>query len=466
MNKTLMKRTYLVFALAMAFLILQAATAQAMIDGITGPSFALTAKEDFISTADGGTWLLWGYANGTDSTDRAQYPGPILIVNEGQTVTVTLNNELPVPVSIVFPGQGPVTATGGAAGLLTQEVPAAPAGGSVQYTFMAAKPGTYMYHSGTQPDLQVEMGLVGAIIVRPLLGAKYAYNHAGAQFDREYLFFLSEMDPIIHKWVEFFGPSSLEGTDLLSTYFPNYWFINGRTAVDTMLAPNPPGTGLFPTQPYDSMPMMRPGDRVLMRVVGAGRQIHPFHHHGNHAQVIAKDGRLLDTGTAAGWPDLSTAVFTIQSVPGQTADAIFEWTGKGMNWDIYGTGPGYEHNCIDLVDNKTGLPLPGDPANPYAPGDGYADLTSNHPWEWCADHGKPIPVTLPAFTDLTMGPFFSGSPYLGKVELLPPGQGGLNPMGAYIFMWHSHNEKELCNYGVFPGGLMTMMAIHPEVPIE
>ena len=29
------------------------------------------------------------------------------------------------------------------------------------------EPGTYIYHSGTQWDLQGEMGLVGALIVRP-----------------------------------------------------------------------------------------------------------------------------------------------------------------------------------------------------------------------------------------------------------------------------------------------------------
>jgi hypothetical protein len=451
------RKVILMFGLGIVFLTLGVVQVQAAIDGITGTNFTLTAKEDFISTQDGGSLLLWGYANGTG---RAQYPGSTLIVNQNATVTVELTNQLSVPVSIVFPGHqvSAETVSGSTAdGLLTLE---ANTGGTVRYTFTASKPGTYMYHSGTRPELQVEMGLVGTIIVRPSgfnPAAPTAYGHPGSAYDREYLFFLTEMDPRIHDVVEFMGIDALAWFDYLSNYFPNYWFINGRTAVDTMDVSNSPGMGLFPTQPYNILPLMHPGDRVLLRVVGAGRQTHPFHHHGNHARVIARDGRLLDTGTSAGLPDLSTAVFTIQSVPGQTVDAIFDWTGKGMNWDIYGTGPGYEHNCIDLVDNRTGALVP----------DGYADATSDHPWEWCADHGKPIPVTLPAFTDLTMGPFFTGSPYLGKVELLPPGQGGFNPWGAYVFMWHSHNEKELLNYGVFPGGLMTMgIILPPGVPIE
>ena len=220
MNTILMKRTYLVLTLVMAFLILETATSQAMIDGISGPSFSLTAKADYISTADGGSYLIWGYANGAG---RAQYPGPTLIVTEGQQVIIHLSNALPPGagnVSMVFPGHQ-ATSSGGTNGVLTRE--AVPAG-TVTYTFIAAKPGTYTYHSGTQPDLQIELGLVGTIIVRPSMGPKYAYNHAGTQFDREYLFFLSEMDPIIHDYVEFFGALALNGTGLLSSYFPNYWF--------------------------------------------------------------------------------------------------------------------------------------------------------------------------------------------------------------------------------------------------
>ena len=95
-----------------------------------------------------------------------QIPGPTLIVVEGQTVTVNLKNGLPTAAgntSILFPGFN-VTSTGGVAGLLTQE--AAP-GSSVSYTFTAGSPGTRAYYSGTQGDLQVEMGLYGAIIVIP-----------------------------------------------------------------------------------------------------------------------------------------------------------------------------------------------------------------------------------------------------------------------------------------------------------
>lgn len=200
--------------LAAAALVLGGTGAYGAIDGITGPTFNLTAKTGYVSTADGGSYLMWGYANGTG---EMQYPGPTLIVNQGDVVTVNLTNQLTVPVSIVFPGQSTVTATGGSAGLLAREASAG--GGTVSYTFTASQPGTYTYYSGTRPDLQIEMGLVGALIVRPSTNpTTQAYNHADSQFDHEYLFLLSEMDPRIHEYVAAGRMDLVDNT----TYFPVY----------------------------------------------------------------------------------------------------------------------------------------------------------------------------------------------------------------------------------------------------
>jgi hypothetical protein len=89
--------------------------------------------------------------------------------------------------------------------------------------------------------------------------------------------------------------------------------------------------------------------------------------------------------------------------------------------------------------------------------DGYDDMTS----EYCADHGKPFPVILPGDQELTFGGFWSGSPFLGTLGMLPPGEGGLNPNGGYVYMWHSHTEKEMSNFNIFPGGMMTMLIVEP-----
>src|SRR2546429_9955759 len=152
--------------------------------GITGPTFNLTAQQAYLNQPDGEAVYSWGYGcNGTpagfaptlngQTCPTMQVPGPTLIVHENAVVTVTLLNGLPNAAgntSILFPGFNvtttcPASTAAGAPqqGLLTCE--AAP-GGTVTYTFTASAPGTHAYYSGTQGDLQIEMGLYGAEIGR------------------------------------------------------------------------------------------------------------------------------------------------------------------------------------------------------------------------------------------------------------------------------------------------------------
>ena len=333
-------------------------------------TFNLTARTGHIILGDGNSLLAWGYGTGAEM----QYPGPTLIVNQGDTVTVNLTNTLRMPASIVFPGQAGVVASGGVAGLLTSE--AAAAGGTVSYSFIASQPGTYLYQSGTQPDLQIEMGLVGTLIVRPTGfnsatdAGRRAYGAASSAYDREYLFFESEMDRCLHAAEEVIQQALADGQpepdpathnppDVCTkvdpaSAMPTLWFLNGRNGPDTMLKGN---VGWLPLQPYNALARIHPGERALMRIVGAGREMHPFHHHGNNTWLIARDGRVLESapGADAPYPDFQNdppipelvarnarvpdqamSNFTIQTVPGSTYDALFTWTGKGLNWDIYG----------------------------------------------------------------------------------------------------------------------------------
>ena len=434
-------------------LALTAAPAAAGIDGIeVVGGIDLYARADYITSADGASLLFWGL---TDSaTGRPQYPAPTLIINQGEEITITLHNELGRNVSLIFPGHDvagagsctdtsglPAPSPGDATGRMTCE---APADGTSSYTFTAEQAGTYLYHSGTNAALQVEMGLLGAIVVRPFGFDDQnptAYGHPDTAFDREYLFVLSEMDSRIHQAVEY--GDDFEGTEFLGDYFSNYWFINGRTAPDTLSGP---GEAWLPTQPSNTLPRMIPGETVLMRVVSAGRDPHPFHHHGNHALIVGHNGRMPESAPGQG-PDLGYEVFTMQAIPGETFDALFTWTGEQMGWDIYCTpADGMPaHYCVD-----------GD-------GDGFGDVWAGSTWEheYCADHGIALPVTLPENLDLAFGAFWSGSPFMGAAGALPPGEGGLNPNSGYTFMWHSHTEKELTNNDIFPGGMLTMLIVEP-----
>jgi FtsP/CotA-like multicopper oxidase with cupredoxin domain len=524
--------------------VLFAASAQAAAPGITGgatnPVFNLQAKDAYVTQPDGQSVYTWGFgcsappagfapaAITVTACNDMQLPGPTLIVTEGDKVTVNLTNKLPAaagPTSILFPGFTVTSTTGGSAGLLTQE---AATGGTVSYTFTATTPGTRAYYSGTQGDLQVEMGLYGAIIVLPktpvsgatctdtlapprindptstnndLARANWgeadfrlstsAYDHTSTCYDREYLFQFSEMDPAIHVAAQAqvtacAAAAPTSGCTLnvpTEPYHPAYFMINGRSMPDDM---DPNYAPMYPHQPYNGNPHMHPGEITLLRIVGQGRWQHPFHEHANHVRVLARDGNLLLTA-----PDTNNAtklagplMFTTTTTPGMAMDGLFYFTGKGLNWDMYGHNPG-------STDPNATLPCTPD-ANGYNTG---APTAINY-FEWCQDHNKPMqsapfgdvpaggPVTLPDPNILLNGAWYGGSPYLGpdataratfgtctglnKATVCgatgttpPSGTIANNPNGeaGYAFMWHSHNEREITTNNIFPGGMMMMMLV-------
>jgi FtsP/CotA-like multicopper oxidase with cupredoxin domain len=520
-----------IYGAAVSLGALLASAAHAAAPGITGPTFNLTAGEMRLTQPNGRTLYSWGYGCDPEAPQpgfrpasipnatcpAAQLPGPTLIVTEGDTVTVNLTNNLPAAAgatSILFPGFN-VQPAGGLPGLLTQEAPSSaycasnpaapcPQGNKVTYTFVAGTPGTHSYYSGTQGDLQVEMGLYGALIVLPRtipanctsgLAAKNlqaeaqwgesdfrlapaAYDHAGTCYDREYLFQFSEMDDDIHNSAEQqvaadeakpagSGCAAANGCLAVATepYTPGYFMVNGRSMPDDM---DPNYASQYPAQPYNGNPHMHPGELTLVRIIGQGRWQHPFHEHANHVRVLARDGNLLldPTGAALAGPLL----FTTTTTPGMTLDGIFYWTGKGLNWDVFGHGySGDTSTCV-----------------PDANGYNTGDPTALNYFEWCGDHNKALekypagqvandgPVTLPDANILTNGAWYGGSPYLGPEANgravgptpIPPAGTVANPGGTggeqgFAYMWHSHNEREITTDNVFPGGMMMMMLVDP-----
>jgi Multicopper oxidase len=545
-TKMMISKSRLLVLLVLALLL--TATTQAAAPGISGPTFRLTAQASSISQPDGAAVYSWGYGCASTFTptflpsvtysqppscSTMQVPGPTLIVTEGVPVTVSLTNNLPSAAgntSILFPGFQLTSACPDTAanpqGLLTCE--AAP-GQTVTYTFTPSSPGTRAYYSGTQSDLQVEMGLYGAIIVLPatvpanctnpaiptnLFGvsnyasangigteqdfrlARAAYDNASTCYDREYLFQFSEMDPKIHTaaLAQVNDIAHCTATASRPTcpttlqvptepYQPTYFMINGRSMPDDM---DPNYAPEYPHQPYNGNPHMHPGELTLIRVIGQGRWQHPFHEHGNHVRILARDGNLIvsqsDATKLAGRLE-----FTTDTTPGQAFDGIFYWSGKGLNWDPYGHSP-------SSADANARLACTPD-ANGYNTLNGTAVLNY---YEWCQDHNKPVqaapfgdvpgggPATLPDPNIFANGPWYGGSPYLGPNATLratgcmssgalqtnapncgltgstPPSGTIANPPASeagFAFMWHSHNEREITTNNIFPGGMLMMMLV-------
>jgi FtsP/CotA-like multicopper oxidase with cupredoxin domain len=389
---------------------------------LTGTTFNLRAAEGRVVMPDGNSIYIWGFTD--RASGPAELPGPALCVNQGATVTVNLTNDLPMTynesVSISFPGQSNVM-VGGApvqpqyniSGTLTSLTNAAAPGTAISYSFVAGQPGTYLYESGTNPHKQVQMGLFGALIVRPTAvpgnpPGSYAYNDVSTQFDpqREYLLLFHEFDPYLHAAVE-----ANQQYDSRA-YRPRYWTINGRPFPDA-LAPN--GAPWLPDQPYGALVQVEPYDATnnplpaLLRIANAGMENHPFHPHGNHHRVIAHDGRLLGS-PGSGGPDESTEKFTIVVGSGQTYDALFQW------YDV----------------------------------EGWNELTN------------PVPVTVPQLQNQVFeGSWYSGSPYLGETGDLPVGTTVNNECGEYYFMWHTHAAYGLVNWNDGPGGMITWLRVDP-----
>jgi FtsP/CotA-like multicopper oxidase with cupredoxin domain len=502
--------------------------------GSTNPSFNLVAADASITQPDGAMIYSWGYGctagfvpnfvpfgAGSVGCPTMQVPGPTLIVTEGQTVTVTLTNNLPKgagSTSIVFPGFQ-VTAicqTGSTCNQGLQTLEASQGVGAVLntvvYSFVATSPGTRAYYSGTQADLQIEMGLYGAVVVLPdpsrstfgcapmgsdvgqlLAGhstdfrlAPMAYDHPGTCYDREYLFQFMELDPVIHRQAEE-QVSAIATCDPLTNqncpqllnvktepYHPRYFLINGRAMPDDMdpdYAPN------YPHQPYNGNPHMHPGDLTLVRTIGQGRWEHPFHEHGNHVRILARDGNLIlsQNDNNQSYPRLGGRMeFTTDTYPGQAFDGIFYWSGKGLGWDIYG------HNALD-PHNPPCIP----DANGFYTVNSTPPASLNAPnyFEWCGDHNHPLetnplgniagggPATQFDPTVATNGLWYNGSPYLGHTSVEnnrgftpnAPSQASQNPLpeSGIAFMWHSHNEREITTNDVFPGGMLMMMLVDP-----
>jgi multicopper oxidase len=483
--KNATSKTQLFLALVVALTLSLAPAAFAAVPGITGTgatagTFNLTAQDAYLNQPDGEAIYSWGYgcASGsaptfvpkatfvfTPSCNTMQVPGPTMVVTEGTTVTINLTNNLPTAVgntSILFPGfQVTTTCANSAAnpqGLLACE--AAP-GQTVTYSFVASAPGTHAYYSGTQGDLQIEMGLYGAIVVLPkavpancsttvtnLFGktdygtsthiagfpeqdfrlAHAAYDHQDTCYDREYLFQWAEMDSRIHKQAaaqvlaKTGCTAGAMGCSLdvqTEPYHPAYFIINGRSMPDLM---DPNYAVEYPHQPYNGNPHIHPGEQLLIRTIGQGRWQHPYHEHANHVRILARDGNLILSPTHPTTSLAGVLMFNTDTTPGDSFDGIFYFTGRGLNWDPYG------HHPAGAI--TTDSPIPTDPlasltCTPDANGYNTGNTAALNYYEWCQDHNKPVqvapfgdvaaggPVTLPDPNVFTNGQWYGGSPYLG-----------------------------------------------------
>lgn len=224
----------------------------------------LTASETTIDLVDGGATTVWAY-NGT-------VPGPAIRAALGDTLRVTVHNELEAGTTIHWHGVRVPNDMDGVPGV---NQPIIDPGETFVYEFTPPDAGTYWYHSHTDGSQQLERGLYGTIVVEdPLDGTDYAQDRVWVLDDWR-LDDRGQIDPEFNTS----GDRTQNGRwgDLIT--------VNSRTG------------GELPVQP---------GDRLRLRLVNAsnGRVYTPdFGDLG--ATVIAVDGLAVGAAFADDGLDLA-----------------------------------------------------------------------------------------------------------------------------------------------------------------
>jgi nitrite reductase (NO-forming) len=115
----------------------------------------LVTKREKVKIAPGVKMKAWTF-NGT-------VPGPVIRAVEGDTIEVTLRNaDESMPHSVDFHA-AQISPQVGFADVLP--------GQTRTFSFLARRPGVFLYHCGTSPVLQhIGMGMYGAIVVDPAAG--------------------------------------------------------------------------------------------------------------------------------------------------------------------------------------------------------------------------------------------------------------------------------------------------------
>ncbi|MEA2652678.1 MAG: hypothetical protein QOI85_2399 [Chloroflexota bacterium] len=194
-------------------------------------------------------------------------PGPQLRAEVGDRIRIILHNELPEPTTIHSHG---LLVPPDMDGVPVISQPAVMPGESFTYEYNLRNAGSHMYHSHFMAETQVPMGLLGAFVVTD----PNATDEPASDID--YAMILND------------GPLGFT--------------INGK--------------GFPATEPI----VATQGQRIRIRYMNEGLQIHPMHLHGMPQLVVAKDGYTLAT------PHLEDTVLV---APGERIDVIVEATELG-----------------------------------------------------------------------------------------------------------------------------------------
>ena len=288
-------------------------------------------------------------------TYNGTYPGPEIRVPEGDWVQVNFTNRTSEFHTIHWHGI-----------LLANEMDGVPNGTqwavgpdqTFKYLFRAQPAGTHFYHCHNMTNLHVQAGMFGALIIEP----KEDLVKRVFPYEREYTLLLSEIDTVMVEaqmeemlkemtMMQKMGESPKTMKEMNGRMMG--WFVNKKAFVDAVTSGYVPpyvasraGRVPFPnfnffmingkSYPMTDELMIRSGENIRVRMVGAGAMPHFMHLHGHDFWHVCQDGSPLMSPARPN---------TVPVFPGTTTDIIIQGTNPGM-WHF--------HDHSDLATTNNG----------------------------------------------------------------------------------------------------------------
>lgn len=243
-------------------------------------SEAATINKTFYITAgtqtmpDGVSVYVKGFS---DSSGGLNVPATPIICQEGDTLQITVINQLTVTHKFVIgglrAGDPPLASTGDI-----------PGGGSatLTYTIPTGKAGSYLFYDN-KTSYNVLLGLHGGLAIMPAGKTDQLYS-GSPTFKKQTFWIFNDIDPALNNAVQ-------QGTAIPTNLTPRYFTING-------LSSRPPGAPGHGDPDIDALFDPRSqlsgylGDRTLVRVLNAGMCSHAMHTHANHMEWLTDRGTV------------------------------------------------------------------------------------------------------------------------------------------------------------------------------
>ncbi len=226
-------------------------------------------------------WTLMPGLTVMANTYNGVVPGPVIEVDQGNTVVIDYTNDDAVPDTIHLHGIHDIPVSMDGVPGISQ--PPVMTGGHFVYRFVADTPGTFIYHTHDN-EAMLDSGLYGAIIVKPSHPLAVERGLGG-----DFLEMLSSWE--------------------IQSATENHFTINGKE---------------YPaTQTLD----VRHGERFRIRWINiSGEEFHTMHTHGHYQQVIDRDAQPVT------YRDIED---TVLLGPGQRVDVVVDANAQPGTWLVH-----------------------------------------------------------------------------------------------------------------------------------